>query len=602
MSKSSQSSTPSPSKAKAKAEAEAPDPVAAFLDAASFDLGWSLIERFSILVRESGSLDERTAARFITSRLETLGIPHEVHEPELYLSIPREGAVEAGDRRFEGKPSAFSRSTPGDGLSAPAVYVSAAAAQGLAGTEDQPAEDLPDLAGKIAVTDGFPVAASVARMEEAGALGQIYVNPGSRVHWSSCTRIWGTPGESQAADLPKTPVVAINRPDGDALAAAVGEGLENVTLRAKLDETWRPCLLPVAHVHGQQEEYVLAHGHYDSWDVGIGDNAVGDATLLELARVFHENRGLLRRSLKVAWWPGHSTGCYGGSAWYADRFAIDLLRYCVATVNVDSPGCWQATEYDEVAWMAEAGAVCRNAVRAVAGKTPVRQRPPRAGDYSFNQLGLSSFFMLLSNMPADERARLGFYPVGGCGGNIAWHTEKDRIGIADRDNLVRDLKVYSHAIGRFLVDEIVPLDFRETAGELNAALAEYEAALGKRVNLKPLRMEFNAMVQRIDALYARIEKGGADPNRVNNVLLRLGRALVPLNYSVGGRFEHDPALPSRPLPKLARALEVPAMEESAPERVPFVLSDLQRQANKVAFLISEARQALAEDLGKAKTK
>ena len=577
------------------------DPLSAFEAAASFDLGWSLLERFSILVRESGSLDERTAARFITSRLETLGIPHEVHEPELYLSIPREGSVEAGGALFEAKPSSFSRSTHPDGLSAAAVHVPAAPAEGVDGLPDEGApEELPDVRGKIVVTEGFASAESVARLEEAGAAAQIYVNPGSRVHWGICTTIWGTPGDSQRTATPKTPAAAISRPDGDALLAALNDGLEQITLRTRLDEAWYPCLLPVAHIHGKEEEYVLAHGHYDSWDVGIGDNAVGDATLLELARVFHENRGLLRRSLKVAWWPGHATGLCAGSAWYADRFAIDLSRYCVATVNVDSPGCWGATEYDQVAWMAETEEVCKGAIKAVTRKKAVRQRPPRAGDYSFNQLGLSSFFMLLSNIPEPERARLGFYPVGGCGGNIAWHTERDRIGIADRDNLIRDLKVYSHAIGRFLTDEVLPLDFRATVKEIDEALAEYEAALGKRLNLKPLRLTFNGMAQRVEALYQRIRKSDVDPARANGALLRLGRALVPLNYSIGDRFEHDPALPLAPLPKLARAREVAAMEESDPERVPFLLCDLQRQANKVAHLVAQARQAADEDVRRAK--
>lgn len=587
--------------AKTKAKVEAPDPIPVLEAAASFDLGWSLLERFSILVRESGSLDERTAARFITSRLETLGIPHEVHEPELYLSIPREGVVEAGDASFQAKPPAFSRSTPPDGLSAAAVHVPAAPAEGLGDLfDDHQPQELPDVEGKIVVTEGFAMPRSVARLEKAGAAAQIYVNPGSRVHWGICTTIWGTPGDSQRGGTPKTAVAAISRPDGDALLAALDDGLEQVTLRTKLDEAWYPCLLPVAHIHGREEEYVLAHGHYDSWDVGIGDNAVGNATLLELARVFHENRGLLRRSLKLAWWPGHSTGRYAGSAWYADRFAIDLSRYCVATVNIDSPGCWRATEYDDVAWMAETEAVCKDAIKAVTKKKAAGQRPPRAGDWSFNQLGLSSFFMLLSNIPEDERARLGFYAVGGCGGNIAWHTERDRIGIADRDNLIRDLKVYSHAVGRFLTDEVLPLDFRRTVKEVDEALAEYEAALGKRLNLKPLRMAFNGMAQRVETLYQRIRKGEADPARANAVLLRLGRALVPLNYSVGDRFEHDPALPLDPLPKLARAREVAAMEESDPERVPFVLCELQRQANKVAHLVNEAHRAAEEDVRRKK--
>ncbi len=73
--------------------------------------------------------------------------------------------------------------------------------------------------------------------------------------------------------------------------------------------------------------------------MGIGDNAVGDAALLELARVFHKNRAELALGLKVAWWPGHSTGRYGGSTWYADNFGLDLARNCIAQVDIDSPGC-----------------------------------------------------------------------------------------------------------------------------------------------------------------------------------------------------------------------------------------------------------------------
>ena len=38
------------------------------------------------------------------------------------------------------------------------------------------------------------------------------------------------------------------------------------------------------------EEFVLAHGHLDGWHYGVGDNAVGDATLLELARLFQKHQ------------------------------------------------------------------------------------------------------------------------------------------------------------------------------------------------------------------------------------------------------------------------------------------------------------------------
>ncbi len=57
---------------------------------------------------------------------------------------------------------------------------------------------------------------------------------------------------------------------------------------------------------------MLVHGHLDSWGEGIGDNATGDATLLELARALHENRQNLARSVRIAWWSGHSHGRYAG--------------------------------------------------------------------------------------------------------------------------------------------------------------------------------------------------------------------------------------------------------------------------------------------------
>ena len=567
----------------------------------SFDLGWSLIERFAVLVRESGSIEERAAAHFITSRLETLGVPFELHEPDLYLSIPRSASVGLDESTLEAKTPSFSASTGPKGLTAEPVHVPATpirdAAELFKATHG---EDIPNVAGKIVVTEGYPMPVSVARFEAAGAAGQVYINPGPRIHWGICTPIWGAPGEAQLDEKPSTPIAAINRPGGDRVIQAIEseDGLERLTIRTELDEGWFSCPLPVARIDGEEEDFVLVHGHYDSWHIGIGDNAVGDATLLELARILHQNREEMRRSVRIAWWPGHSTGRYAGSTWYADNFALDLHRHCVAALNIDSPGCWGATDYDEVCWMAEAGEVARASIEAVAGVEPGRQRPLRAGDYSFNHLGISSFFMLLSNIPADERERLGFYPVGGCGGNIAWHTEKDRIDIADRANLERDLRVYLTAIGRFLTDEVIPLDFRETVAELNEVLGEYEAKAVKRFDLGAVRSGLNAVTERVEALYTRIEDGEISPAAANDLLLRLGRLLVPLGYTERARFEQDPATPRTPIPRLAGIHELEELIENESPRLPFVRTDLRRGANEVAQRLAEATWLL-DHLGKA---
>ena len=210
------------------------------------------------------------------------------------------------------------------------------------------------------------------------------------------------------------------------------------------------CLLPVVEIRGRQDpdEFLLVHGHYDSWDVGIGDNATGDAMLLELARICHGLRDRLNRSIRIAWWPGHSTGRYAGSTWFADTFADELDEFCIAQINIDSPGCAGATAYEEVMWMAEAGALCGAAIADAVGVHARRLRPLRAGDYSFNQVGLTGLYMLLSNIPIEERRRRGYYAVGGCGGNIAWHTPFDTMEVADPAIIERDLRVYLTSILR----------------------------------------------------------------------------------------------------------------------------------------------------------
>jgi hypothetical protein len=583
------------------------------LSRVDFDHGWELIERFSTLIRESGSADEHAAADFIASRLAELGIEHEVHEPTLYLSLPRESWVEAEGERMRGKPPSFSTSTVGSGLVGTAVYVPAERMRGTSDLFESPhGSELPDVAGRIVLTEGYAMPLTVQRFEAAGAVGQIYMNPGENIHWGICTPIWGTPTDANLLSMPGTPVVAISQPDGDRLRTRLTEtGAEplEVTLGVELEEGWYPCKLPVATIRGASDDFLLVHGHYDSWDVGIGDNAVGDATLLELARIFHEGRGDLHRSLKVAWWPAHSTGRYGGSTWFADAFALELRKRCVAAVNIDSPGCWHATAYEEVMWMAEAEELCAGAIRDVAQTGSIGQRPLRAGDYSFNQIGLTSFFMLLSNIPVEEREALGFYPTGGCGGNIAWHTEDDVLDVAERANLERDLAVYVVALSRVLNADILPFDFRRTTDELGRALAEYTEIAGDWLDVSPAIRELGALERELDWLYdepTQISGNGGPPpdpvegapgsstslsaERVNSVLLELARILVPLGYAEGERFEHDPALPRAVIPRLAGIRSLAGSAAEDPDGLRFLQTGLRRRVNQVANRLYEAAQ------------
>ena len=299
---------------------------------------WGLIEAFSNQPREAPD-DANRGAEIIAERLRAMGIPVTVHEPELYLSLPKNAEIRAGGHTYRAKPPAFAASRP-DGVTAPLVYLPSASGGTPLDRNPTTSDALGDVVGKICVIDGFALPNFVSGLEAAGAVGVIACNPGEMIHWGTVSTIWGTPELDDLARLPKIPSAAVNRPDGDAIIAIARAGGE-ATIATELETGWFMQKLPVAEIRGEvePEAFVLLHGHYDSWDVGVGDNGTGNACMLGVAQLLWKRRADLRRSVRLAWWPGHSTGRYGGSAWFADTFAIDLAENCVVHMNCDSPGC-----------------------------------------------------------------------------------------------------------------------------------------------------------------------------------------------------------------------------------------------------------------------
>lgn len=558
------------------------------LDDLSSDEPWSLIERYTTLVRESSSEDERTAFDYLSSRLTELGVTHTVHTPELFLSVPVKSSLVIGGKTYRAKSPAFSTNTPAEGVTGQAVRIEKfAAGRSVDFFDFTPTTDI-DVTGKIVVVDGFGGPPPVWYFQNKGALGAIFINPGVDIHWGICTTIWGAPDLDNYHRQPTIPVVSINRPDGEELLKKLESGSVEVTLHTELKEGWFECPVAVAEIKGtvDPDKFVLVHGHVDSWDVGIGDNAVGNATLLELARIFHNNRGQLKRSLRVAWWSGHSTGRYGGSTWFADEFGLDLARNCIAQMNIDSPGCRWATEYYDVSIMTEVEDFAAQTVKDTTGKGFAGERPHQAGDYSFNNIGISSMFMLLSSMPKDLIAEKGYYAVGGCGSNIAWHTENDTLEIADKDNLMRDLRVYTSSLQRLLNNPLHPFDFRKLSAEFKATLDSYSSAAGDGVNFAPAYDALGELDSALKDLYSKTasladgDVGDPAVQAYNNALLAIGRELVLINFTRHGRFRNEPAMRVPQLPDLAPAL---GMADADDHMRKVTRSHLVRGVNRVAW-------------------
>jgi N-acetylated-alpha-linked acidic dipeptidase len=559
----------------------------------SLDAPWELVETFSRFPRWKPA-DVNAAGDMIAARLKAAGVPVTVHEPEIYLSVPFDASVKVGGTTFRAKPPAYSKSVP-DGMTAPLVYVPAQYSKSIATlfnkNQDAALSAEARIRGKIVISEGFAFPGKILEFEQKGAVGVIAINPGVDIHWGICTSIWGTPDLDDLPRKPKIPVVAVSNPDGKALIALAEKG-ETGTLVTTLEEGWYKQKLPVVDIPGTEEpeKFVLVHGHYDSWDVGVGDNATGDATMLELARVLWKNRGQLKRSVRIAWWPGHSTGRYAGSTWFADAFALDLDRNCLAQINCDSPGCRWATEFRDISWMTETEAFVKSVIKDVAGLESHGERPHRAGDYAFNNIGLSSFFMLSSTMPEELRAKKGYYAVGGCGGNIAWHTENDTIEIADKDILLRDIKVYLASIVGVANADVLPFDWRATAKEFAQSLDGYRKAAGDHFDFTPTADAIARLSTALDAFHAKVAANAIGPKAANAVIMRLARILVPANFSKEARFRHDPAMPVLPLPTISVAAEIPAMD---PAHVGFAKVTLMRGQNRLVAALDEATALVA---------
>jgi hypothetical protein len=569
------------------------------LDQITLDAPWSLVESFAGMQRWRPE-DVNTGADLIVQRLRALGIPVEVHEPTVFLSVPNgDGAwimLDGERHRAKAPSSAF---VVPQGVTGEMVYLPAnlkalrSYAKSIAELFGRPESDAAELAamvkGRILVTEGFGNPALTRFAEEWGAIGLVAINPGVDIHWGTCTTVWGTPDLTDLPRKPRIPVVAVAKPTGEVLKKRAASRAK-VTLHTDLVEGWFPQKIPVVHIPGTREpdRFVLVHGHYDSWDVGVGDNATGDATLLELARLFWSNRDKLVRSVRLAWWPGHSTGRYAGSTWFADRFAIDLDENCVAQVNCDSPGCRWATSYHQTVWTTEMAGHVKAAIADVeGGSTTDWRRPPRAGDYAFSNIGISSYFMLSSTMPEALRHEKNYYDVSGCGANIAWHTENDTLEIADKGTLMTDMRIYALAVLRHANARILPVDWRAALDEFSETIARYEQASKGLADLGPAREAVASLRGALDGFHSRIAAGTAGPDAANEALLRLARILIPVNYAREPRFRHDPAYNVPPLPTLSVAEDMAHLPE---DQLGFARTELMRGQNRFVAALRECER------------
>jgi hypothetical protein len=520
----------------------------------------------------SGTPDELASMKAIQARLDGYGYRTTLLSHDAYISLPGPARVEVDGAPVRAITHSFSVPSSAGGLTAPVVYVGDGGAADFAGR---------DLRGAIVLAEGIANPAVADRARRAGAAGQLHISPHEHLHEMCISPVWGSPGVSTLPELPATVTCTVSNADGGALRdrLACGE-TPRVTLHSEVDTGWRPTPILVADLAGPDPEapFILFSGHHDTWYFGVMDNGSANATMMECARVLAGHRQAWRRGFRLCFWSGHSHGRYSGSSWYVDNHWDELERLCAVHVNVDSTGGVGATVLGEAAAAAELTALAAGAIGAETNETHQGKRNARNSDMTFWGVGVPSMLGSLSHQPPAPvamRNALGWW----------WHTPEDLLDKVDPANLERDTRVFVRVLWRLLTEPVLPLDY---AAHAAALLAELQALNGP-LALEPLIEQ----ARTVQEMAGRLMQPGHDPERVNRALMQVSRALVPMDYTQGDRFVHDPALPQSPWPVLD---PIRALRHAPEQRRRFAAVDAVRARNRMLHALRQASRALGAAL------
>ncbi len=550
------------------------------------------LNTFSTLFRDTGSEDERKAAQYIVDTLRGYGVEANVLEFDSLISWPLEGKLALLDsagkdaETVEVRTRAFGAQTAPGGITGELVFV----------PFDQPkkgemifshravAGDYSglDVAGKIVLTqDGGPD--GVLRAQERGAIGHIHIWPSDEhvTHEMISTSIWGTPTPDSEGRMPKIPSMGVKNAVGKQILEKLARGTVNVRVESNVKTEWMRVPLATGFIPGNgTEDFLLVGAHIDSWYEGVTDNATGDAALIEMARVLSGMRGELRCGVRFCWWPGHSTGRYSGSTWFADNAFDDLRTHALGYLNIDSPGVRETELWDCRYNMGEIEHITASAVRELSGQDPNIRRPLRAGDQSFLGVGLPSLGAYRM-LPVDHPDRKA---VGGSGGAWWWHSPEDTLEKADADILARDVEVYVTITLRMCKPEVIPYNFMASAQDFISQLKTYQEGAGAHLDLGTAIAAADAYMTAAERL---AKTPIADANQLNDGLKWITRIVNPVLFTVNGPYDMDPALQMGMLPGLAAVRQLVSLDPSTSE-YRFLKTKLVRQRNRVEDALAQA--------------
>ena len=529
----------------------------------SADNAWESILHITgnIPSRLAGSENARRMAEFAHQKLSDAGLNAKLDTFMGLVSFPEPATITVlapEDLVIDGFTLAQSAST--DGLEGELVYIGAGAETDYEGR---------DMAGKIGLT-AFPYAP--ARHEKAliawkhGSAGQIMMNFGDEqcdaYAFGSVKSAWGNPTpEALEHESPNLPCVSISRVDGLRLQTLCERGPVRVRIQCKTANGWHELTMTSGEFGAEPgREFLLLGGHMDSWyGPQATDNASGDACILELARVFKQHEGELRRGLVTALWMGHETGTMISSTRFADVNWDRLRRSCVAYLQVDQPaiadsGLWHTASTEDI--QSYSMRIARESIQNM----PVRWgRQRKNGDSSFFGVGLAALAgeMMMSE-EVTQRTALA---------NLGWfhHSAHNTLDKVDRNLLAPHLEVYARWMWGLLTAPILPHEYEPLGRAFVDRLTELSAHDIPGIDMAgalEVARDFHRLATELDhhsdqwsdRIAAGTTNADAIADRINQTKLRVSRVLVPIASTVVGAYGQDRyghASQSQMIPSLA---------------------------------------------------
>ncbi|MGE5631082.1 MAG: M28 family peptidase [Caulobacteraceae bacterium] len=548
------------------------DMISHICNSVNFENMDELLRFFATFEKLSGTEGAELAVKYIMDKLKQYGIACEKYEFDGYLSNPVSSSLSVMDKEYEveSRPRSFSKNCP-EGVTGEIVFDPYSTDDTARWKEKD--EFYKNIRNKIVMSYGYDEGYA-KKIEKYGAIGLVQIWPSEEdiLHEDTVGTVWGTPTMDSEYFLLGIPVISIKNRDGSKLREMLTKERISVKLCSSVDTKVCRVSLPVAQIRGKSEEFVLLSGHYDTWYEGVVDNGTSNAACLETARILSENREKLQRSVRIAWWPGHSNGRYMGSTWYCDNFWDELYENCIAHINADCIGSKDTDIVVAKTTQLEGPDFIRNIVKDITGSYPDEYGSiGRGADQSFWGPGIPYHITARHEVSKGKRK----YACAGSG-VVWWHTQEDTYDKVDKDILVKDTKIFTVIAYELAALKVLPVDFGNYFDHVRSILEKADNNSDKEFDFKDIYQWLDKLKLKTEEVF---ERSNLTVDTRNKLVKLIGGEMNRLMHSYSGRYEHDYAVFRKLFPYISTVTGI--YKDNAPEdEYLFIKTEFIRQRNR----------------------